>query len=104
MGQVIRQRRIAKKLSQEELAERLGTTRQRVISWEKDRNHPNMRYQAGLCLQLGGKPSDYAGVMPPLPLEKVLPRLQRVEDRLGALEEAIATVIEQLLNADQLPS
>lgn len=41
-GQILRQKRRAKRLTQEELAEAIGTAQQVVSSWEKEQRWPTL--------------------------------------------------------------
>ena len=51
----VRQFRIAKKLSQEDLAKMVGTTRQTIISIEKNIFTPSAKLALLLCIALGVK-------------------------------------------------
>ena len=42
IGQKLREKRLSKELSQEQLAERLGVTRQTVANWEKGKTYPDI--------------------------------------------------------------
>jgi transcriptional regulator with XRE-family HTH domain len=58
VGKRIRWARRRKGLSQDKLAERVGTTRQVVIRWEKDRHLPNERSRERLA-QATGQEADF---------------------------------------------
>lgn len=51
----IREFRLAKKLSQEELAKTVGTTRQTIISIEKNQFNPSAKLALLLCIALETK-------------------------------------------------
>ena len=51
----VRQFRVAKKLSQEDLAKMVGTTRQTIISIEKNIFNPSAKLALLLCIALGVK-------------------------------------------------
>lgn len=59
VGERIRTLRKRAGLSQEALANRLGTDRFRVIVWEKGTQHPGEEYAAKLARELGGQATDY---------------------------------------------
>lgn len=44
IGQSIRKARESKKYTQEDLAKRIGVSRQQVISWEADKTNPSLIY------------------------------------------------------------
>lgn len=52
IGQRIKNRREALKLSQEELAQRLNVTRSAISNWEIDRNYPDVQTLVHLSLEL----------------------------------------------------
>ena len=62
----LREYRTAKKLSQEELAKTVGTTRQTIISIEKNQFNPSAKLALLLCIALETKFEDLFGkrVMP----------------------------------------
>src|SRR5437016_3147401 len=49
----LRQVREKKQLSQEELAEKIGTTAQNIIRWEKGKSSPQPHFRRKLCDVLG---------------------------------------------------
>lgn len=54
----IREIRLAKKLSQEELAKTVGTTRQTIIAIEKNQFNPSAKLALLLCIALETKFED----------------------------------------------
>lgn len=52
IGQKIKSRREALKLSQEELAQRLNVTRSAISNWEIDRNYPDLQTLVHLSMEL----------------------------------------------------
>lgn len=48
----IKEKRLAKKLSQEELAKTVGTTRQTIIAIEKNQFNPSAKLALLLCIAL----------------------------------------------------
>lgn len=81
LGQIIRNARKEKGLSQAKLAEQLGCERFRIITWEKDRHRPGERYQSLLVTALGLPRSVFYSKTP---LEK---RIEAIEARLDAHAE-----------------
>ena len=51
----IKEKRLAKKLSQEELAKTVGTTRQTIIAIEKNQFNPSAKLALLLCIALDAK-------------------------------------------------
>ncbi|MBQ8837219.1 MAG: helix-turn-helix transcriptional regulator [Clostridia bacterium] len=51
----IKEKRLAKKLSQEELAKTVGTTRQTIIAIEKNQFNPSAKLALLLCIALDTK-------------------------------------------------
>lgn len=49
IGQKLRQVREAHKLSQEELAQKMGLSQKTISSWEKDRTYPKLKELHKLC-------------------------------------------------------
>lgn len=49
IGKTIKQLRLAYNLSQEDLAEKLGVSRQTISSWENDRTIPALDHMKKLC-------------------------------------------------------
>lgn len=49
IGKIIKQLRIVHSLSQEDLAEQLGVSRQTISNWENDRTVPALDYMKKLC-------------------------------------------------------
>lgn len=80
-GRLIWDARIREKLSQDALAEKLGTTRQVVIGWEREGRLPQARHRAGLQQLLGLTEQDL-----------MVPR----RGGLGALWEAVRSVESRL--------
>lgn len=56
VGRRVRWARRQAGFTQDELAAAMGTTRQTVIRWEKDRNLPNARYRVLLGIATGQHP------------------------------------------------
>lgn len=52
-GEVLREARRKKKVTQEELAERADTTQTSIARWEADKRSPTVRQLAGLLEALG---------------------------------------------------
>jgi transcriptional regulator with XRE-family HTH domain len=80
-AQLIRRLRTEKGWTQEQLAERLGTSRFRVVDWEKG-NGPGPRYVADLARELGRPPEDFALTPPEESLEDAMSRLAAVSAQL----------------------
>src|SRR5581483_11307808 len=61
IGTRIKSRRLGgeRPMTQQDLAELLGTSRQRVLLWERDKHVPSSGYAVLLSGVLGGDPSDY---------------------------------------------
>lgn len=53
-------RRVSAGFTQEQLAEKIGTSRRHVIRWEKGTSAPRAQFRARLAEALGGDPGDYA--------------------------------------------
>ncbi len=62
IGKRIRQYREARKLTQKELAERLGISNTRVSNWEQGLNRPDADILAALCRVLHISPSELLDV------------------------------------------
>jgi transcriptional regulator with XRE-family HTH domain len=56
----IRERRLAKDLSQNQLGRLLDTTGMTVSNWERGIAYPSRLHRRQLAKHLGGRPSDYA--------------------------------------------
>lgn len=85
LGDKIREARRARLWSQQTLAEKLGTQRQRIILWEKNRHAPHTHYQRLLADVLGLRPSDFAA-----PKTEIELRLEALEERLNVRAAEVA--------------
>ena len=59
IGQLIRRRRLARELTQADLAGMLGVVRFSVGNWERDQARPTVANAVALAAALGGEPGDY---------------------------------------------
>lgn len=57
-GASLRRERLRRHLSQEALAEALGTTPPTISRWERDQNFPHAHYRLALCLLFGVRPEE----------------------------------------------
>lgn len=77
LGDKIKEARRARHWSQQRLAEELGTQRQRIILWEKNRHAPHTHYQRLLADVLGLRVQDFDAPKSDLEL-----RVDAIEARL----------------------
>lgn len=59
IGERVKDARLRKGLSQDKFAAALGTSRQNVIRWEKNKNHPSPRYVALIAGVTGRDPFEF---------------------------------------------
>ena len=63
-GDIIKKYRSAIGISQQELADRMGTTRNTVVNWENDRTYPDIGTLRRLCDELDMPVQEYLGLPP----------------------------------------
>ncbi len=63
-GEIIKKYRTALGLSQQELGERMGTTRNTVVNWENGRTYPDIGTLRRLCEEIGMPVQEYLGLPP----------------------------------------
>jgi transcriptional regulator with XRE-family HTH domain len=80
-GHLIRRLRTERGWTQEQLAERLGTSRFRIVEWEKG-NGPGPMYLAALAREFGRPVEDFAVTPPEDSLEQAMSRLGAVSAQL----------------------
>jgi transcriptional regulator with XRE-family HTH domain len=96
VGQRIRQLRLAKHMSQEDLAHEAHVTVKTVSRWENGRHSGYLGNVKALAEALGVEPEDITGT-PPAPLGLGAPGLVTgPEERLVAIEEKLDQVIATL--------
>ena len=95
-GPLLRERRAAAGLSQQEVADRLRVTRNTVVNWETDRTRPDYAMVPALCELLGIRLHElfgFAGEGAPDPLES------RVLASLRLLDPAGRRVVDKVASA-----
>lgn len=97
LGQALKEARNQKRLSQAELAAKLGTDRLMVLRWEKGQV-PIPAYQAKLRRALGLDAAFFDGYLQPTPTSVRLAR------RLDRLEETVARIERRLFGEDEPPA
>lgn len=55
IGEIVKKQRMNKKISQEELAEKVGVTRKTIYQWEKGEQEITITHADKLCKALGIK-------------------------------------------------
>lgn len=64
IGARIKRLREERKISQKELAERIGISNSRVSNWEQGLNRPDVDLLAGICTALSVSPSELLDIKP----------------------------------------
>jgi putative transcriptional regulator len=96
LGLTLRASRRAKGLTQDQLAEKLATSRQRVIAWEKGLSLPSAHYAELLSVELEIDLSAFEEARPA--------GRASLETRLAQLEAALAAQAQALAAHDRLLS
>ncbi len=62
IGEVLKRTRKERKISQQELAERLGVSKKTIVNWESDRNKPDLDTIPLICGVIGISPAELLGI------------------------------------------
>ena len=100
-GGVIKKYRMALGLSQQELGERMGTTRNTVVNWENGRTYPDIGTLRRICEELDMPVQEYLGLPPgqaPTHRESILLGIYRELSETG--KKVIDGVAETILREE----